>query len=131
MCIRDSLDTPRTQIVSSPYALSALNAEMLGGHPASDFALVQQLGLPGTIGNDAVPTTATQPRKAWTYESTAPQGPSFISDATSGPPFAISSQDVVANLNVDLLHGFPATAFARLATTNAFLATQVLSLIHI
>jgi hypothetical protein len=119
------LDTPRTQIVSAPYALSALNAEMLGGHPASDFALVQQLGLPGTIGNDAVPTTATQPRKAWTYESTAPQGPSFISDATSGPPFAIGSQDFVANLNVDLLHGLPAVAFAQLATTNAFLATQV------
>jgi hypothetical protein len=62
--------------------------------------------------------------KAGTYESTAQQGPSFISDATSGPPFMVNSPDLVDHLNVDFLHGLPATAFAQLDITNTFQARQ-------
>jgi hypothetical protein len=128
------LKTPRTQIVSVPYALSASNAEMLGGRPASDFVLVQQASAlmsqqPSApiigIGPWPIIPPITETRKAWSYESTASQGPSFISDAKSGPPFLIYSQDLVPNLNVGLLNGLPASAFAQLAEANAFQVAQV------
>jgi hypothetical protein len=133
------METPRMQIVSVPYALRASNADMLGGRPASDFALVQQPGA-SMIGADPrliswpisrpIPIPGpiapiTQTSKAWAYESTTPQGPSFISDATTGPPFMVNSRDLVLDLNVDMLQGLPATAFAQLGATNTFSVGQV------
>jgi len=45
------------------------------------------------------------------FVATVATGPSFISRVTSGPPLAVNSTEVVANLNADLLDGFHASDF--------------------
>ena len=43
----------------------------------------------------------------------------------SGPPIQVRSSELVSNLNVDLLQGFAASAFAQRKTGNQFGPVQV------
>ena len=52
------------------------------------------------------------------FVATVATGPSFISQATSGPPLQVASSAVVANLNADLLDGLSSAAFAAAAHTH-------------
>ena len=52
--------TPRREMVSSPYAFNALNAEELGGLPASDYPTGDLLGGAGTINDPSNPVDWTQ-----------------------------------------------------------------------
>lgn len=65
--------------------------------------------------------------KAPAFEATNTTGPSFVSDATSGPPLQIKSPAQVNNLNVDFLNGLHASAFARLTSSNTFSANQTVN----
>jgi hypothetical protein len=58
------------------------------------------------------------------YEATSPNGPSFISDATIGPPLQVASPSMVSHLNVDLLHGFTDAEFAKIGQNNLFQQMQ-------
>jgi hypothetical protein len=46
--VGDGQEQPRTILVATPYSLKASDAETLGGHPASDFALKNALSPGGT-----------------------------------------------------------------------------------
>jgi hypothetical protein len=61
------------------------------------------------------------------FQGTNTTGPDFIANATSGPPFQVSSTVQVNNLNVDFLNGFHASAFARLGVANIFTANQTVN----
>jgi len=122
---------PRTALISVPYALKAGDAETLGGRPLSDFVLVPQPSTPCqacvrlsqlTLGG--VPIGVPLPVTATRFESTSSTGPSFVSDAQSGPAFQIQSTALETNLNADLLHGFTDAAFAKLSSSNAFTASE-------
>ncbi|HZO99838.1 MAG TPA: hypothetical protein VFD30_06075 [Terriglobia bacterium] len=62
---------PRTMLVSVPYALKAADADKLGGRPASDFVLADQLK--GATGlNQLGVTSTTAPAKSSPKTSPAP-----------------------------------------------------------
>ncbi len=63
---------------------------------------------------------------AWlpSYEATSPIGPSFVSLAKTGAPLEVQSEELVAHLNVDLLHGLSDSAFAKLNLPNVFSLSQ-------
>lgn len=52
--------TPRRELVTSPYAFTAANAENLNGLPASDYATGDDLGGTGTINDPSNPVDWTQ-----------------------------------------------------------------------
>ena len=130
----------RSPLVSVPYALKASDAETLGGRPASDYVLAEQLMslLKSAASFSTTPSLAPRLRRctvlfecgadppftADKFESVAPNGPSFISQATTGPPFQIVSRDLVPNLNADLFHGFSDSDFAKLRAPNLFSGSQ-------
>jgi hypothetical protein len=127
-------ELPRTLMLSVPYALKAADAETLGGKPASAFltATTSTTGQPANSSDRAAATmsalaapTAPGPT-ASRYTATADPGPGFISQATSGPPLQVSSSALNVNLNADLVDGFHATAFPKLAIPNTFTATQTI-----
>jgi len=70
-------EQPRVLLVSVPYALKANDSEMLGGKPASAYALAQPAGASTSPGT--APAGATGPREAATPDVAAPGKP------TSGP----------------------------------------------
>jgi len=135
------VELARTPILSVAYAFKAADADTLGGKPASAFVLAEpQKGSNDPSGasvntdktsspSPAAPTapgpsggvTATQ------FTATNATGPSFISQATSGPPLQVSSNALNVNLNADLLDGLHAAAFPQLATPNTFTANQTIN----
>jgi hypothetical protein len=137
----DGVERPRVTFISVPYAFKAADSDKLGGKRAEEFVSLEQLGLlysqPATTPS---PTQQAQiARRIWcwsdppcegegerspTFEATSPTGPSFISDATTGPPFQVNSNTLVRQLNVDLLHGFTDSAFAKLNSNNEFSLSQ-------
>jgi hypothetical protein len=130
-------ELPRTLILSVPYALKAADADTLGGKPASAFLTAttshSSAGQPTNSsaagsgdGVSAAAAAAVPSPTAPTFTATANPGPGFISQATSGPPFQVSSSALNVNLNADLVDGFHATAFPKLATANTFTATQTI-----
>ncbi len=52
--------SPRRELVSSPYAFNAMNAENLNGLPASEYATGDALGGAGTINDPSNPVDWTQ-----------------------------------------------------------------------
>lgn len=123
------LQTNRTRILSVPYALKAGDATTLNGRPASDFVTVEQLRSYPVLYPAYPPfrsITSTGQMAAGSFRSTTTTGPSFISNATSGPPFTVSSETLVAHLNSDLLDGLSADAFAKLKAPNEFSHIQTL-----
>lgn len=131
-------DEPRTLMVSVPYAVKAEDAATLGGKPASAYMLARPeerstAGSGVTASSNQISAAAPTPGPsggvtATQFTSTSGTGPSFISQATSGPPLQVSSPAVVANLNTDLIDGFHAAAFPKLAMANTFSATQTIDL---
>ncbi len=121
----------RILLASVPYALKSADAEMLAGRPAKDFVLATDLSAylaPVSLPSTSCPTCSTATpgqTRALSFESLTPVGPSFISDAMSGPPIQVRSSELVSNLNVDLLQGFAASAFAQVKTGNQFGPVQV------
>ncbi len=113
----DGVERPRVPFVSVPYALKAAAADTLNGMTAQDFVSQQQLNsllspssmalsreCPVRLVDCVLDASPPSPISASTFEATSPLGPSFISDALSGPPFKLSSRELVANLNAELLH---------------------------
>jgi len=120
------LELPRTLIVPVAYALKAIDADTVGGRPASDFVSWKQMNsLITLLPIPILPPKPGGPVKASSFESTTPLGPSFISDAPSGPPLQVTSTELVRNLNVDFLHGLPDTAFAKTESANEFAQNQL------
>jgi hypothetical protein len=124
-------ELPRALIISVPYALKAADAETLGGLPVSAFQRVDERA-PGD--DEPVANAAAAPggggggtEKAARWQATTAVGPGFIADAVSGPPLQVASSEVVPLLNVDMLDGFHASAFARLATPNIFAGNQTVN----
>jgi len=76
---------PRTMVVSVPYALTAANAEMLGGRPASDYATLDDLN-----GASAVRPVAMLMRPIGPASSTLP--------VTAGGTGATSAASALSNL---------------------------------
>ena len=131
MTPNDGVERPRVVLASVPYALKAVNADTLGGMGPGQFVSLQQLssmfgGLKlnnPPISLRELPVTMPQGRLPQ-YEATVSNGPSFISDATSGPPLQIASPSMVPNLNVDFLHGFTDADFAKIGQSNSYLQMQ-------
>jgi hypothetical protein len=127
----DGVERPRTMLTSVPYAFEAASAQTLAGRVPDDFVTQDQLRLShGPIRR----LCQSQPcgpvsygSTASSFEANAPVGPSFISDAASGPPLSVRSSTLVPNFNADLLHGFTDSAFAKLNTNNQFFAVQQFS----
>jgi len=121
---------PRILLVSVPYALESANAQTLAGHSISEFVL---RGEARSLPNEQIVRSALRlryPRPDWTsmapmFESTNRRGPSFVSDAASGPPLRVVSRDLVKNLNVELLNGLSDSAFAKLGLANVFTEQQI------
>jgi len=120
----DAAERPRIELVSVPYALEAANAQTLGGREPEEFVSQQQLNsmLTGSkLANATVPPVwLPAPGQSDRFEATSPNGPSFLSDATVGPPFQVKSESMVPHLNADLLHGLSDSAFAKLSQNNLF-----------
>jgi hypothetical protein len=132
----DGMEQPRVLLTTVPYAFKAGNADTLGGMGPEEFVTTQQLNLLLNTGSGRSPSPVVSPSEPVhhptpllesSFEATSPFGPSFISDATIGPPLTVNSNEFVQNLNVDLLHGFSDSAFAKLAIANTFIGTQSLS----
>jgi hypothetical protein len=143
----DGMVRARVQLTTVPYAFKAADADKLGGMGADEFVSQEQLSLLLKKQPPAMPSVATEPpilelakeRPRWwpielapvarapKFEATSPSGPSFVSDAASGPPFLVKSRTLVLNLNSELLHGLAASAFAKLTGPNVFSAVQNLS----
>jgi len=129
-------DEPRTLMVSVPYAVKAQDAATLGGKPASAYMLVQPeerstAGSSVTASTNQLTAAAPSPGPsggvtATQFTSTNSTGPSFISQATSGPPLQVTSTAVNTNLNADLIDGFDSSAFPKLTVPNIFTATQTI-----
>jgi hypothetical protein len=128
----------RTPILSVPYALKAADAETLGGKPASAFmaAFSNQAGEAsatpqpngaGTGVAGAAPSAGPPPVTAPTFTASANSGPSFISQAASGPPLQVNSTAVNVKLNADLLDGLHEAAFPKLASANTFAGNQTIN----
>jgi hypothetical protein len=142
------LRSPRVPLLSVPYALKALNADNLAGHPASDYVRIDQLasllsgpsrlsGLP-RVRSTGTPNLIVRPPQpfpclncsettetAFRFLSRARTGPSFISDATTGPAFQLATTDLEPNLNADFLHGLTDSDFAKVGASNLFSKNQV------
>jgi hypothetical protein len=124
----------RIMLASVPYALEAADAQTVNGRNPEDFVTLEQLAsylpypLPQLAGTGClhlpcfIPTPSLS--KTNNFEAVASSGPSFISDAITGPPLEINSNTLVSNLNVDLLHGFTDASFAKLNSNNQFTLTQ-------
>ncbi len=72
--------TPRTMLVSVPYALKAADADKLGGRPASDFVLAEQLK--GSAGLNQLGATSTA-SKTTNSSGTKTSSPSLSAAAVS------------------------------------------------
>lgn len=137
----DGIERARTMLTSVPYALQAASAQTLGGRSPDQFVTAEQLN--ALVTNRVIPPVGPAPKVCWIFatnvpcpippspgstypffEATSPIGPSFISDATTGPPLQIKSNSLVANLNSDLLHGLTDSAFPKLNSTNLFSENQ-------
>ena len=127
----DGVERPRIFIATVPYAFKASYSDNLGGRAAVDFVTRDELrtllGITVAEGSDPqlrsrMPLPRSRPAICARpiFEATSPEGPSFISDATSGPPFQINSNALIPNLNSDLLHGLSDSAFAKLTQINSF-----------
>jgi hypothetical protein len=131
----DGVERPRVALVSVPYALKAVDADTLGGMGPDQFVSVQQLGSilsglkfphPNPIRPIVTIPIAAAPGRLPSFEAMSPIGPSFVSDATSGPPFQVASASIVPSLNADLLHGLTDAAFAKISQGNVFSQMQSL-----
>jgi len=69
--------TPRRELVSAPYALHASDSDKLGLIVASEYALEEDLGTPGTINNPSNPVD-------WTMLKNVPAGFADCSDDVGG-----------------------------------------------
>jgi hypothetical protein len=134
----DGVERPRVTLISVPYAFKAADSDKLGGKRAEEFVSQEQLGF--LYSQPAATPSPTQQgqivRRSWCwwepcegerrpiFEATSPTGPSFISNATTGPPFQVNSNTLVRQLNVDLLHGFADSDFAKLNSNNEFSLSQ-------
>lgn len=135
----DGMERPRLKLVSVPYALKAADSETLGGKRPEEFVSLQQLN--SLLSSHKLPTPLPGPSfpmppvpwppitfpvhgRAPSFDATAPVGPSFISDATTGPPLQVASPELVPNLNADLLHGLSDSAFAKVGQSNVFSRQQ-------
>jgi hypothetical protein len=139
MSTDSGFERPRVLLVSVPYALEAANAETLGGRRPEEFlsanqvqglAQTQYLQRPCLRASDGSalacdPRSFGSPAIAPTFEATSLLGPSFLSDATTGPPLAVQSSEMVSKLNVDLLHGLSASDFAQTKLSNQFSRLQL------
>ena len=123
----DGVERSRVVLTSVAYALEALDAQTIGGKRPEDFVSVSQLQSSPQKSEFQwwCPMCGPPPLKGPTVEATSPNGPSFISDATTGPPFQVNSPELVPNLNANLLQGLSASAFAQAALTNQFSLTQL------
>jgi len=129
--IPESPSSPRVRFASAPYALKASDAETLAGHSVSDFVLRDQAVPIDEALQIPNPICWQFPCNPWMQRSTADHflsttlvGPSFISSALTGPPLAVSSDELVPKLNADLLHGLSPVSFAQTATPNEFKSVQ-------
>jgi hypothetical protein len=134
----EGVERPRVLLTTVPYAFKAGDASTLGGMGPEEFVTTQQLNSLLNAGSGRSPSLVVStpmsvsapvqtPLRESSFEATSPWGPSLISDAISGPPLIVISNEFVQNLNVDLLHGFSDSAFAKLAIANTFIETQSLS----
>jgi hypothetical protein len=127
LTLDDGADRPRVELSSVPYAFKASDADTLGGKNSGEFVSQQQLNSLLSILKWPTPIPwppVSFPGISPTFEATAAVGPSFVSAATSGPPFQVKSEVLVPNLNADLLHGLSDSAFAKLIGNNSFLGSQ-------
>ena len=130
----DGIERPRTLLVSVPYALEAANAETFGGRRPEEFVSAIQ-NQQQTQKRQAVrricfdplcpPIVQSLPSQALSFEATSSVGPSFISDAITGPPFLVRSPEVVPLLNADLFHGLSPSDFAQVTLPNQFTSPQI------
>ena len=107
-------EQPRILLASVPYALATANA-------AGDKRTSTSYSTQAASGNSP-PSANAQPinsaERAPAFEATSATGPSFISDATSGPPLLINSNAKVANLNADLLDGLDSAYLLNASNIN-------------
>jgi hypothetical protein len=128
--LQDGEEEPRIAVVSVPYAFHAGDADTLGGRNAAEFVTQEQLDSylqrPALepVGKPVRAVNLGGIQVADAFVSLAPNGPSFTSDAATGPPFQVASSAMVANLNVDLLHGLADSDFAKLNFSNQFSLAQ-------
>ena len=124
----DGVERPRVLLASVPYSLKAADADTLNGKTAADFVSVRDLA-------SAVPAwpircpylrpcQGTANSQAPAFEATSPVGPSFISDASSGPPLSVNSRDLISNLNAEFVGGVAATSLAQTNAANIFSQSQ-------
>lgn len=124
---------PRVLLATVPYAFEAADAQTLGGRFPAEFVTQEQLNdnlrtpvpirpspEPCSVNCPPSPTTST----AESYEAMTSTGPSFISNASDGPPLQVGSNSLVQNLNSDLLHGLTDSAFAKVNSSNQFPLSQ-------
>ena len=141
--LEDGTETPRVLLTTVPYAFKAADADTLGGkgvenfvsqeqlrslltnHPSAALSSEPRIPTSGSLSFSPSPSSITPSvEQGISFESTSPTGPSFISDATAGPPLQVASRTFVANLNGEFLSGFAHLDFAKVARPNLFSQNQ-------
>lgn len=133
----DGVERPRIPIATVPYAFKSADSDRLGGRGVEEFVSQEELN---SLLNPAHPDLSypvkgpvpwpppvpspVMSSQAARFEATSATGPSFVSDAMTGPPMQVMSNTLVQNLNVDQLHGFSDSDFAKLNSTNTFTLGQ-------
>ena len=128
------VEEARVLLASVPYAFIAADAQTISGRTADEFVTQEQLGSYLQHFTPIVHTPIfcslhpcpSDPISFTTnrFEAFATSGPSFISHANTGPPLQVGSTTLVQNLNVDFLHGFKDSDFAKLNSNNQFTLVQ-------
>jgi hypothetical protein len=97
--------TPRRELVSTPYAFTALNAENLNGLPASDYATGDALGQAGTLNDPSNPVDWSQLKNvpagfADEIDDEGGVGDGHSLDAADGNPVDVVFVDNAGNVGI-------------------------------
>ncbi len=100
--------SPRRELVSSPYAFTAMNAENLGGLPSSEYATGDELSVAGTINTPSNPVDWTQLKNvpsgfADGTDDAGGTGDGHSLDAADGDPVNVVYVDNTGNVGVGTL----------------------------
>ena len=103
-------EQPRVLLVAVPYALKALDAETIGGKPASAFALATPAG--SAVATSPVPSTVTQNASAAASPSITGSGkPGYVPSGRPPPNWAIRCCSKVSAGNLGISTITPAQKF--------------------